>query len=347
MPAYSARRRSSAIASTSGRAASRRGNRPDFGDGLAGHGHPVVNPVVVALALAGLGLPYGAGGVPSTPFVLAAVLSCPLGALATDGDGLFRRTFGLAPFVALLAALPLAWVWERAAARSDRRGLVAVARRGAGGRVPVRRCRPRLLRPRAGRCLCALHLSRPGGRRRPLHRASLPPGTIVYFYSDRWAFNYETTRFIAPNAEGIDRSVKFGGLGFLGDPLGFGADRIAPVSVRVPRYYLGDAREVTDRYAGGTVTEGSKRGYETHVPRVLPAAVAVSGPTAFLPHVGSPPRAVVGASRPPLRASASRVPQGERQLRERRPSPGRRLDPHLAAMRPHDLPRDRQPESAA
>ena len=37
----------------------------------------------------------------------------------------------------------------------------------------------------------------------------LPPGTYVYFFSDRWSFDYETRRFLAPDATGEDRSREF------------------------------------------------------------------------------------------------------------------------------------------
>src|SRR3972149_8483389 len=36
--------------------------------------------------------------------------------------------------------------------------------------------------------------------------SGLPDGTFVYFLSGNWSFDYETRRFIAPKAAGVDRS---------------------------------------------------------------------------------------------------------------------------------------------
>ena len=38
------------------------------------------------------------------------------------------------------------------------------------------------------------------------------PGTI-YFYSDRWGYDYETRVFLYPDTPGVDRSGKFGAYG--------------------------------------------------------------------------------------------------------------------------------------
>lgn len=112
------------------------GDRPDLGDGLATDGHPVVDPLVYALALAGLAMtlwrlrPRAAARTALIAYAvpIAAVICLPWGALLTVDDGLFRRTLGLAPFVALFAALPLASLWQRACAlRTDTPALRAIA----------------------------------------------------------------------------------------------------------------------------------------------------------------------------------------------------------------------------
>ena len=88
------------------------GDRADFGDGLATWHHPPVGRLLAVLAAAGFGVALWNWRKPEYAVTLAAVAIMPLGALLTVGDGLFRRTFGLAPFLALLAALPLAALWE-------------------------------------------------------------------------------------------------------------------------------------------------------------------------------------------------------------------------------------------
>ncbi|MBI4200591.1 MAG: glycosyltransferase family 39 protein [Chloroflexi bacterium] len=40
-------------------------------------------------------------------------------------------------------------------------------------------------------------------------------GAYVYFYADRWSFNYETRQFLLPGLPGEDRSTQFGGDGTL------------------------------------------------------------------------------------------------------------------------------------
>jgi hypothetical protein len=93
---------------------------------------------------------------------------------------------------------------------------------------------------------------------------SLPAGTYVYMYSDRWRYDYETRRFLAPDAPGEDRSREYrpgvddsnvtGALDFTGD-------RGRDVVFLFLGDYVSSVGEVTQRYPGGTVTEG-RRGDE-------------------------------------------------------------------------------------
>ena len=39
---------------------------------------------------------------------------------------------------------------------------------------------------------------------------SLDDPGVIYFYSGRWSFNYETVRFLYPDSQGIDRSREYG-----------------------------------------------------------------------------------------------------------------------------------------
>ncbi len=248
-----------------------RGGRPDFGDGLAARGHPVVDAVTVVLAVIGVLFALPRWRRPEHAVVLAALLVLPLGTLLTTGDGLFRRTLGLAPFVAVLAAFPLAYAWQRALRAPDPGRYVFVAALGAVlAYVGVSNVRAyfgpvqntdvvRYVFPYQD--AAAAH-----------YIARLPGATFVYFYSDRWGVDYETRQFIAPRAQGIDRSREFRGEDVPQDAsLDFSVDRGHDVAFFFLGLYLDDLQIVVDRYPGGTVTE-ERRGGEVlfrayHLPK--------------------------------------------------------------------------------
>lgn len=245
------------------------GDRPDFGDGLAADGHPVVNPIIALLALGGISMALWRWRRTEYATVLAATAILPFGALLTFGDGLFRRSFGLAPFVAVLAALPLAWLWERGSARGGARGMVACGLLGVlvayPGAVNVRDYFG------SNQDTPAMRITYPYQDDAASHYvAGLPAGTVVYWYSDRWSFTYETRRFIAPDATGLDRSHEFGGPP-TDQPLDFGADRTQDVAFVFLGSYLDNATKVQELYPGGTLSEGHRGSEATFRGYYLPA----------------------------------------------------------------------------
>ncbi len=230
------------------------GGRADFGDGLATDGHPAVGPIIAALALVGLGFSMWNWRRAEHAVLLACVLLLPIGALATYEDGLFRRTLGLAPVLAVLAAFPLAWAWERGwAARAGLLGqaamvvpLAAVAVVGVYSIVqyfgPVQDTE-------------AMHWVYPY----QLDAASryideLPKDTYVYFYSDRWSFDYETRRFLAQGYSGEDRSTEFRGA-VVGPGDDAPPDRSRNIAYVFLGTYIDRAGDVIGRYPGGGVTD--------------------------------------------------------------------------------------------
>jgi len=234
------------------------GDRPDMGDGLATQGHPVVDPFVFLLAIGGLGIAAWRIRRKEYAAVFVAVALLPWGALLTVRDGLFRRTLGLAPFIALLAALVLASFWEYAWRQRDRwryaaTALVAAALVFVGGHTawqyfgPVQdNARFRLVYPYQLEAASQ-------------YMDALPPGTYIYFYSNRWPFNYETRRFLAPNATGEDRSTEYRSSAAGADPLDFDAD---PAHARVAfvfmGHYLDDVANAEETYPGGEATERTR-----------------------------------------------------------------------------------------
>ncbi len=247
------------------------GDRPDFGDGLATAGHPAVGPWMSLLALAGLGIAIWSWRRPEYAVVLAACVVLPLGALLTVEDGLFRRTLGLAPFVALLAALPLAWIWETAwqARRrlSGRAGLaVAIGAVAIAGVSSVWQYFGPVQQTAAMRLVYPYEIDAASR-----YIDGLPKDTYVYFYSDRWSFDYETRRFLAPGYTGEDRSKEFGTrlpiVGGAGDPV---PDRSTDVVYVFLGSYLSDADGVMLRFSGGTSAEGRRGGEVTFRAYFLP-----------------------------------------------------------------------------
>jgi 4-amino-4-deoxy-L-arabinose transferase-like glycosyltransferase len=261
-------------------AALARGDRPDQGDGLAAPGHPVVGATIIALALVGLAMAVWRWRRTAHAAVLVAVLLLPFGALLSVGDGLFRRSFGLAPFIAVLAAMPLAWMLERANVRGEAVRLIGYAAVcgiiGGVGAVNVYR----YFGPNQDTAV--MRITYPYQEDAASHYiASLPPRTFVYFYSDWWSFYYETRRFIAPDAVGADRSHEFGNAP-ADQPLEFGADRTRNVAYVFLGAYINDAAEAQDLYPGGRASEGRRGSEVTFRAYFLPAsedAAPITPPT--------------------------------------------------------------------
>ena len=231
------------------------GGRPDYGDGLATNGNPAVGPIVAALALIGLGFSMWNWRRAEHAVLLACLLLLPLGALATYEDGLFRRTLGLAPVLAVLAAFPLAWLWERGfAAREQVRGTVTMAVTLIALAVVAVYATLQYFGPvqdtEAMRFVYPYQIDAASR-----YIDELPKDTYVYFYSDRWSFEYETRRFLAPGYAGEDRTTEFPR-----DVAGPGDDA-APDRGRNTAYvflgtYIDHAKAVIDKYPGGGVSDG-------------------------------------------------------------------------------------------
>jgi hypothetical protein len=236
------------------------GDRPDLGDGLAEYGLPPVEPVIYIVALVGLGVSLWNIRRKEYAVCVAAVLILPFGAILTVNDGLFRRTVGLAPFVALLAAIPLAMLWDALATR--RRHAMAIAGMAFVAAVPsyagaqtvydyfgpaqdtvtMRVVYPRELEAAAD------------------YMDDLPDGTHVYFYSDRWSLRYETVRFIAPDVEGEDRSREFRDAASIpdGGRLRFDIDRGGIVAFVLLDAYLDEIEPIMQEHPGGTLVESTR-----------------------------------------------------------------------------------------
>ena len=234
------------------------GGRPDLGDGLATDGHPPLGRLIAALAAMGFAVAAWNWRKPSYAVVLAGVLLLPWGALLTVGDGLFRRTLGITPFIALLAAMPLAAAWERAVRWRGRAryaaALILVLPAYIGVTTTYQYFGPVQDDP-------AFRYNYPYQVDAASHYiAGLSKGTFVYFLAGNWSFDYETRRFIAPDAAGVDRSREFRDRSRdpTTDPIDVSADRERDVAFVLLDPYLDELSRITERYPGGVLTEGSR-----------------------------------------------------------------------------------------
>lgn len=229
------------------------GDRPDYGDGLASADQPVVDPIFGLLAVAGLAVAAWNWRRPAYATLLAAALLLPLGALLTVGDGLFRRSLGLAPFLAVLTAIPLAWLWQRLARQPEPKryaylALLLLVPLFVGVRTTRDYFGPAQDSP-AMRYVFPYQMDAASR-----YIAGLPDGTYVYLYSERWPFAYETRRFIAPDAQGEDRSRMFGASTLVDDQPDLTIRRDGPVAFVFLDAYLPLADEVMRKYENGIAT---------------------------------------------------------------------------------------------
>ena len=230
------------------------GGRPDDGDGLGQHGHPLLDPLTAVAALAGTVMAVRRWRRPQYAVLLAALLVLPFGALLTTDDGLYRRTFGLTPFIALLAALSLSWLWRQALAsrgiwRAALAGGMVLAIAAAGVRNAEAYFTP--LQQASG--IRYVYPYQVDAAARAIAR--LPAGTVVYFYSDRWGAGFETIRWLAPDATMIDRSREFRQSIAPDAPLDLSADAMGPSAFALMGNYLDIVKALRARYPAAVVTE--------------------------------------------------------------------------------------------
>jgi 4-amino-4-deoxy-L-arabinose transferase-like glycosyltransferase len=183
-------------------------------DGADGSGVlPIAPAALLLLAVAGAitGLIRGARLVLLGSLV---VLLIPWVAVFTV-DGATRRSFAAAPFLALLAAMPLAWLVERGIARWRRvRGFrrVAPAALIAAPLVVLVLIGPWL----ASDYFRTLPLSAENDWVFAVEQVdainyirTLPADTYVYWFGERWPYEHETFIYLAPEYRGETRSLEF------------------------------------------------------------------------------------------------------------------------------------------
>ena len=182
---------------------------PDRVDGAAPDRRPIIDPLTLALFALGLLTVVRRWRAPSSLLCLSLFAVLPLaGVLQTNAT--YRATLGLAPFVAFLAAAPLAILWSEAATLAGK-------------------LRPAL---RAVLCLAVVLIAAanlqtyfgswagsrlfdtvygPDFTEAVQYVDALPNKPYIYLLSDSFSIDHETRLFLAPKLLGEDRSFEFRG----------------------------------------------------------------------------------------------------------------------------------------
>ena len=241
---------------------------PDEADG-AGQ-QAMVDRVSLVLLIAGtLALIYRWRR-PASIAILLLVLFVPLGTVVTV-QGTYRQTLGVVPFLALLAAIPLALWWQQSARFVPHLRYASYAVIvGVVGLISFLNLSfyfDDFANSELARTTFSPELTETAE-----FIGDLPDGDVVYFYSDRWSFEYEVFRYLAADRTGEDRSTVFGEFSLEADP----RQNVAYVFMDPYKERLSDA---TGRYAGGTEVDGGGAYVAYLLPRSLapePTPIAVS-----------------------------------------------------------------------
>ncbi len=217
---------------------------PDGADGAGAEA--MVDRVSLPLMIVGIAVLLWQWRRLSSVAVLLMIALLPLGTILTT-QGTFRQTLGIVPFLAAVAAVPLAMSWEQS------RRLPPLSRRASHAAIAL-----------VVAAIAYLNLSFYFGEYRDTAIAQftfgpeladavryvedLPGDPYVYFYSDRWSFDYEVRQYLAPDHEGEDRSHQFGTFSLV-------PNRRGEVVYLFLAPYEQQANEVARLFAGGELFE--------------------------------------------------------------------------------------------
>jgi len=226
-------------------------------DGVDGSGAvPLLPPPLLALAAVGaiIGCCQRRGR-PLALFGVCVVLLLPLSAVLTI-DGAARRTFALAPFAALFAALALTWPLTRVraalgAARGHTiflptLGLAAAAVIAALAYGSIAGYFGHFAQSQEVRWTFAVEMVEASR-----YLATLPPESRIYWYAGRWHADYEVRRYLAPGVAIEERGVNPDARDELAITPGVG-----PVVFLFMGNHLSQIEAVRVRYPGGLTIVG-------------------------------------------------------------------------------------------
>lgn len=219
-------------------------------DGLDAAGvFPLVDRVTLGLLIAGGAIALWR--IRRTPYVVLLILVVAIGiGPALAEEGWYRRTLGIVPLLSGFAALPLAVVWDegrkRGLATTALAAMVVVAVMGGVAGINLGRYFGTYDNAEPAR-----HVYNSDFVAAARYMASLPEGSHVYLYDNRFSVDYEPRLFIAPDIVGTNRSTEFKGDGQIDG----GEDRSRNLAYIFVGNYVGRLDEVQKRYPGGTSFE--------------------------------------------------------------------------------------------
>jgi hypothetical protein len=189
----------------------------------------------------------------------------PLPAVLQSGS-IMRQPLAAAPFVAFLAALPLAALWRMAGRSGRLRGAVAAACVAVAlALIATITVRDYFWRWRDDPWVRFIYFSEMSTASTYIDR--LPPEAYVLFYSERASIDLETRQFLAPDARGEDRSSEFSGFdGSIEVP-----DRSRPTVFVLLGRYIDLIAQIEERYPGGVTRTASRDGKLEFISYELPA----------------------------------------------------------------------------
>lgn len=250
----------------------------DAGDGYGVADLPLVDPLIGGLAAVGVLIALLRWRHPLSALMLAAPPLIGLGALLTDGPGAFRRTIALAPFVVMLAATTLITFYRLAARWSERRrtaiprtvaAAVVAAVVAAAAWNGARNYFGPFVHDRLMRWVYAREL-----RIASRFLATVPRGTRVYFFSERWSCDYETRRFLAPAIDCVDRSRRFGKVTSRSGLLDFSTSPTQPALIFLMGEHIRHFDRLATRYPDAKHVAEELDGEKVYAAISLPEGVA-------------------------------------------------------------------------
>lgn len=243
------------------------------GDGADGAGsEAMVDRVTIVLLAIGAAISVWRWRQLGAVAVLLIVIVIPFGSILTV-NGMFRRSLGMVPFLAALAAAPLALWWRRAERLSlpwrsaSYAGIALIV--AAVGFFNLNFYFTEFPNKEIVQFTFVGELTEASK-----YMNDLPDDAYVYFYSGRWSLFYETRLYLAPDVEGVDRSNEFGEFSLTPTQPG-------PVVYVLLAPYLDQADEVARLYPGGTLTESVRNdGVVNFRAYYLPSTEGVAEPPA-------------------------------------------------------------------
>jgi len=238
----------------------------DYTDGAGANREPMFDKLTVALLVTGVA--YAAWNWRKTPHLMALLffLTIPLTSVLQINSH-YRGPLGAAPFVLFIAALPLAWFWQRSGTLqrpvqwATRLGVVAVLSFIAY--TSVHTYFGKWDDSGNFRFVYTEEISAASE-----YLSALPGEPYAYFLSDRWSYDYETRRFLAPENPGEDRSVKFG------KRQDFEIDRTRDSVFLLLAPYMEKLEAIKSAYPGGIEYHGFREERTIFIGYFLPAEVS-------------------------------------------------------------------------